>query len=75
MPKYIVENICCQKKSYLEPEQVECGDHHALLLLWGGPVRAAVHPLADLSQEQVQLLKGHGANVHHKGHTLPHRPL
>ena len=63
---------CC---AYLQPEQVERSDHHALLLLWGGPVGAAVHPLAHLAQQQVQLLKGHRADVHHEGNTLPNGPL
>lgn len=60
---------------YLEPEQVKRGDHHALLFLRWRPVRAAVHPLADLSQEQIQLLKGHRANIHNKGHAQPDGPL
>lgn len=64
-----------QSESYLEPEQVECGDHHALFLLRGGPVRAAVHSLADLPQQQVQLLEGPRADVHHEGHALPDGPL
>lgn len=61
--------------AHLESEQVQRGNHHALLLLRWRPVRAAVHALANLSQEQVQLLEGQGADVHHKGHTLPNRPL
>lgn len=60
---------------YLEPQQVEGGHHHALLFLRRRPVGAAIHPLADLSQEQIQLLEGHGANVHHKGHAQANGPL
>lgn len=61
--------------AYLEPQQVERGHHHALLLLRGRPVGAAVHALADLSQEQIQLLEGHGANIHHEGHAQADGPL